>query len=435
MPPKPSIFSIKSFKYVDVCQSQSSASLCDLKVGKVRVDCCFLLSKMQWGQLDGKDSGLMYLDLTFHQPSDCKLAQATITMNVHDLQDSPGRDTLTRGARPDLEITEFFGPRILSGEKRERQVSKSFEVHPKIGAAAFSAEGIGLSARTEASYSSRWMFTGTRFAIADPTNYGTSRSSQYRQLVWHLEENDLEQQAVHHSIVHTALAFHHGCEPFYLDLQIQIKMRRWHRRLMQNLTCPPQGRKSCTRAKIEPPMTAAADTRFPQLARNLDQAMTEANLHPVTEVPDPKPASLAHGAKGCEDDEEGTITSCRPSEPLIELARLLTGQEQHKLWTETSSTTNAGQTAHSSTSTLVGSEILDEPVERTETKDAMTGPSGPLPLKQARQVETDTTLQDELACLLFIVCQTSRLLAAAIGSLILGLGKIQAALTGEGKLN
>jgi hypothetical protein len=287
MPPKASIFSIKSFKYVDVCQSQSSASLCDLKVGKVRVDCCFLLSKMQWGQLDGKDSGLMYLDLTFHQPSDCKLAQATITMNVHDLQDTPGRDILIfrGGAHSDLEITEFFGPRILSGEKRERQVSKSVEVHPKIGAAPFSAEGIGLSAKTEASYSSRWKFTGTRFAIADSTKDGTSRSSQYRQLVWHLEENGLEQQAVHHSIVHTALAFHHGCEPFYLDLQIQIKMRRWHRRLMQNLTCPPPGRKSCTRAKIEPGSQgsrAAADSRFPQLARNLDQAMTEANLHPVT---------------------------------------------------------------------------------------------------------------------------------------------------------
>jgi hypothetical protein len=83
--------------------------------------------------------------------------------------------------------------------------------------------------------------------------------------------------------------------------------------------------------------------------------------------------------------------------------------------------------------------ILDEPVERTETKDAMTGPSGPLPsplpLNQARQVETDTTLQDGLACFLFIVRQTSRLLAAVIGSLILGLGKVQAALTEGGKLN
>ncbi|KAF4230458.1 hypothetical protein CNMCM6805_000726 [Aspergillus fumigatiaffinis] len=263
MPPKASIFSIKSFKYVDVCQSQSSASLCDLKVGKVRVDCCFLLSKMQWGQLDGKDSGLMYLDLTFHQPSDL-------------------------------------------GRNENDKYPRASKVHPKIGAAPFSAEGIGLSAKTEASYSSRWKFTGTRFAIADSTKDGTSRSSQYRQLVWHLEENGLEQQAVHHSIVHTALAFHHGCEPFYLDLQIQIKMRRWHRRLMQNLTCPPPGRKSCTRAKIEPGSQgsrAAADSRFPQLARNLDQAMTEANLHPVTEVPDPKPASFTHGAKGCEDNE------------------------------------------------------------------------------------------------------------------------------------
>lgn len=272
---KSSSHSVQPFKYVDICQSQSSASLCDLTVGRLRVDCCFLMSKMRWGQLRDQDSGLMYLDLTFHQPADCKLAQATITLSFQGLQNSPRTVTPTG-----LEVTEFFGPQTLSGEKRERQVSNAFEANPKFGAASTSVEGIGISRRSEVSYASRWKFTGTRFA-ADTSSDSFTRSSRYRQLVWHLEENELERQAVHHSIVHTALAFHHNSSPFYLDVQVEIKMRRWRHRLQQRLICPPRGQKAITRAKIEPAPDKSADPQFPQLARNLNQALIEENLHPV----------------------------------------------------------------------------------------------------------------------------------------------------------
>ena len=270
-PPKP-------FRHVDLCETQSSASLCDLKVGKVRIDCCFLMSKMRWGQLDSKASGIMYLDLTFHQPADCKLAQATITMNFHAIQGlRVGNQSKDNS---DLEITEYFGPRALSGEKREKQVSTTLETNPKVGNAGAHVEGIGWSKTSEASYSSRWKFTGSRFTIGSSTNDDT-RGSRYRQLVWHLEENELEQQAVHNSTVHSALAFHHCSEHFYLDLHIEIKMQRWHRRLQQHFVCPPRDRKAYTRARIEPSGNAASDTLFGQLVRDLDRSMTEANLYPV----------------------------------------------------------------------------------------------------------------------------------------------------------
>ncbi|RAH52985.1 hypothetical protein BO85DRAFT_492650 [Aspergillus piperis CBS 112811] len=55
-----------------------------------------------------------------------------------------------------LEITEFFGPQIPTGEKRERQVSKTFEATPKVGAANASVEGIGISRESQANYASRW---------------------------------------------------------------------------------------------------------------------------------------------------------------------------------------------------------------------------------------------------------------------------------------
>ncbi|KAJ6184885.1 hypothetical protein N7519_006186 [Penicillium mononematosum] len=233
---------------------------------------------MRWGQLDGKDSGMMYLDLTFHQPADCKLAQATITMNFHEIQGS--RAGSHSKDNSDLEVTEFFGPRTLSGEKRQKQVSTTLETNPRVGNAGGHFEGIGYSRTSEASYSSRWKFTGSRFTIESSTNDDT-RSSRYRQLVWHLEENELEHQAVHNSTVHSALAFHHCSRDFYLDLHIEVKMQRWHHRLQQHFVCPPRDRKACTRARIEPSGNAAPDTLFEQLARDLDHSMTEANLHPV----------------------------------------------------------------------------------------------------------------------------------------------------------
>ncbi|XHF96479.1 hypothetical protein AWENTII_000113 [Aspergillus wentii] len=256
------------FRYVEVCQRQSSASLCEYQLRKVRVDCSFLLSRTKWGELDGKDSGLMYLDLTFQQPSDCKLANATITMTFHQL---------TRYRFSDMEVTEFFGPQILSGEKKERHVTNTFEATPKIGAGNATVEGIGGSRTSEATFASRWKFTGSRF-VSDQS--AANRGRQYRQLVWHLEENELERQAVHNSVIHTALAFHHDDEPFYIDLEIKAKLQRWHHRFKQHLLCPPPGRKACTRAKIEPVMSNK-DPFLEQTAKALNQAMTEANLYPV----------------------------------------------------------------------------------------------------------------------------------------------------------
>jgi hypothetical protein len=277
---KPRHQSPKAFRYVEICQTQSSASLCDLKLGKLRIDCCFLVSKMRWGKHNDKDTGVMYLDLKFHQPTDCRVAQATITMDLHEIQEP--RERALAWLDSDLEVTEFFGPQALSGERRERQVSTLFEAKPSAGFAGATAEGFGWSRTSNEVYSSRWKFTGSRFTI-DSSQDESRRSPfrRYRQLVWHLEENELERQSVHRSIVHSALAFHHRSKPFYIDLNIQVKMHRWHHRVKQHLICPPRNRKATTRAKIEPDDNAESDTEFAQLVRDLDRSMTEANLHPV----------------------------------------------------------------------------------------------------------------------------------------------------------
>lgn len=246
------------------------------------MDCCFLMSKSRWGQLDSKETGVMYLDLNFHQPSGCRLSQATITMNFHEIRGMRAvRAMVLPASRSELEITEFFGPRTLTGEKRMKNVSTVFEAKPKAEFAGITAEAGGWSRTSEASYASCWKFNGSRFAIHSPQPHLGTRSSKYRQLVWHLEENDMERQSLHQSIVHTALAFHHCSVPFYLDLAIQVKMHRWHHRIKQHLIFPPPGRKAKSRSIIEPCEDIDPAGDFAQLVRNLDHSITQANLHPV----------------------------------------------------------------------------------------------------------------------------------------------------------
>lgn len=268
---------IKPFRYVDLCETQSSSSLCDVEIGKVRIDCCVRMSKTQWGKLHKKDSGVLYFDLTFHHALDCKLAEATITMKFYD------NDKFRRQPDPsDLEVTEYYGPQILSGEPRQKRVLKTIEAKPRFGAYGLSAEGLKCSRTSDASYCSRWKFTSSRFAGSSKSDKH-SRSTQYRELIWHLEENELERQSSRQPIVHTALAFHHHREPFFIDLEIQVKMHRWRDRIKQSLTSLPRNQKPRTIALVTPTSITSAmeDTKFSILAQRIDDEMKKQNMYLV----------------------------------------------------------------------------------------------------------------------------------------------------------
>ncbi|BAE61461.1 unnamed protein product [Aspergillus oryzae RIB40] len=397
----------KPFRYVEFCQNQTSASLCEHQARKVRVDCCFLFSKTQWGQLDDRDSGLMYLDLTFHQPSECKLANATITMTFNHTNEQRG------GLKDSVEVTEFFGPQMLSGEKKERHISKCFYMNPKFGAANASFEGVGGSRTSDATLSSRWKFTGSRFTVNDPLSRRSNRA--YRQLVWHLEENDLERQAIHNPVIHTALAFHHQSKPFYLDLEIKAKLHSWHHRFKQHLVYPPPSQVSRTRAKIDPGVET--DPFFAKTARNLNRSMIEANLHPVTEVSDPKPTMEL-------PDQKDESTLSLPGHDLLALAQQLTGQRVI-LPKQTLAVHNPETHPTPPPSTISNSSTK---VESTPNEHQ---PDKPAPITldaySSNPVEPKTVMMQ--APLL----QISQLLTALLASLIVGLSKLHSDLARAGK--
>ncbi|KAJ5246386.1 hypothetical protein N7468_001369 [Penicillium chermesinum] len=213
-------------------------------------------------------------------------------MNFHEIRQSKGVRVHFM-PNSELEVTDYFGPKALSGEKKERNVSTTIEAKPKIDVAGVGAEGLGWSRTSEGCFSSRWKFTGSRFTLNSPSGSSQIRNSRYRQVVWLLEENELERQSVHQSIVHAALAFHHRSVPFEVELNIEVKMHRWYHQIKQHLVYPPRtrGRQARTRTEIKPDKHTDSHDEFNRVARNLNQSMTMANIHPVDEVADPRPPS------------------------------------------------------------------------------------------------------------------------------------------------
>jgi hypothetical protein len=279
-PTKTSLAPAKSSKYIQFHESQSSASLADHKIGSVRVNCCFLLSKTTWGELDGKKAGLMYLDLTFHQPEECMLASATVTLTLLPVIDN----ATTEDFDPGLEVTEYFGPQVLTGEKTEISISKKLMVQPEAGAYGFTVGGIGYERGKESTLVKRWKFEGKRFPAdtRDKSISVTANSSRYRQIVWHLEENHLERQPIHRPTIHTGLVFEHEAHPFLLNLQVKGKLRRRHQHFLQKLVCPPRNRTAQTTALVEAgKLSTGKNGHLKDLAQGLDQAMTGKNGNPV----------------------------------------------------------------------------------------------------------------------------------------------------------
>jgi hypothetical protein len=94
-----------------------AASLGRKELGKVEIDCRFRLSKSKWGVIGPYENlaTIVYMDLKFDQPKDCRLAKATVTVTLEAAPDDElaARRYLT--ASNALQITEQYGPKLLCG--------------------------------------------------------------------------------------------------------------------------------------------------------------------------------------------------------------------------------------------------------------------------------------------------------------------------------
>lgn len=205
-------------------------------IGKVKIDCTFLFKKSEWGLVGdspGTPGGVVFLDLNFDQPPDCKIKHATVSVTVDDQYDQESfdkfrtdpRETTSRNAEQryrretatsPVHITAY-GPRCITGEQKTKMVKKSVNFTPYIEAMGNGVGGMGIDNHETQLYACRWWLKGSRQADA---------SQVYKTVQWQLTENDLDSQPMHSNVFKTAFAFAHYRQPVVLSVKIEAKLDR-----------------------------------------------------------------------------------------------------------------------------------------------------------------------------------------------------------------
>ncbi|KAI0814040.1 hypothetical protein GGR55DRAFT_493612 [Xylaria sp. FL0064] len=209
------------FKRFDHLVSQQ-ASLGEASLGKVHVDCRFLFKKSKWGTLEGRDSaGIIYLDLDFKQPSDCRLKSAIVQVTLDDDDEHLVREFPSHGARTPVQIVKY-GPRHLTGEPQYERKATHNRFIPSVEVGPFGgAGGVGRESAKVTVRECRWTFESHLMT-------GGRRRGQnswaYKVLQWQITENELETQPSHSNIVHTAFSFVHGGQPFLMRVEVSGKL-------------------------------------------------------------------------------------------------------------------------------------------------------------------------------------------------------------------
>ncbi|KAI0441239.1 hypothetical protein F4803DRAFT_433214 [Xylaria telfairii] len=209
------------FKRFDHLVSQH-ASLGAASLGKIHVDCKFLFKKSKWGTLEGRDSaGIVYLDLAFSQPSDCRLKSATVQVTLDDDDEHLVRQFPSQGSRPPVQIVKY-GPRHMTGEPQYERIATHNRFIPSVEVGPFGgAGGVGRESAKVTVRECRWMFES--HLMTGGRKRGMNNWA-YKVLQWQITENELETQSLHSNVVHTAFSFVHGGQPFFMRVEVSGRL-------------------------------------------------------------------------------------------------------------------------------------------------------------------------------------------------------------------
>jgi len=266
------------------------ASVGAASLGKVNVDCRFLFEKSKWGTLEGHDSaGIVYLDLAFNQPSDCRLKSATVQVTLDDEDEHLLRQYPPLTSRLPVQIDKY-GPREMTGEPQYERIAIHDSFIPTFNIGNFGGvEGMGREKFKDRVRECRWKFeshlmTGSRKKGKD--------NRAYKVLRWQIKENELHHQSKQSNTVHTAFSFVHSGQPFFMRVEVSGRLesrasdfRHQMRDKMKRLKFPPnpQSAKCATtlinfhdRHRFTAPLDA--------LNQRLALAMEQANMTNPVEI-------------------------------------------------------------------------------------------------------------------------------------------------------
>ncbi|KUJ08124.1 uncharacterized protein LY89DRAFT_725429 [Mollisia scopiformis] len=259
--------------------SSTHASIGHSTFDKVNVNCRFLFKKSRWGVLGEQKNpaGIIFLDLSFDQPKDSQLHSAMVIITLDDededlLDVSRNYNVLNKRPQCPVQMTDCYGPKGFSGEAKTIHTKKSLHLTPNAQFAGSGFGGLGVDHVSSFTSSSRWRFSGTLLP-------GKDRHWAYKALKWDLSENDLETQATHSNVIHTAFTFEHSGQPFFMKVdETPSHVKKDDGAIVTMVTFGDK---------------ISFKTPLDERAQQLQFEMELANMHAIPmEVPDPKPATF-----------------------------------------------------------------------------------------------------------------------------------------------
>jgi hypothetical protein len=244
-----------------------SQSLGFRQLDRVKIDCSFLPDS-KWGFL-GREFGipawLLYLQLQFSQPSDCKLASANIELTFEKI--APTDIEPIYGSNLGPILTEYFGPRGVIGGLTKRNDVESIEQKPSI---VFETTGVNLDTCVEGSSKNHpeigksWSLHGYTWPV------DRDESGLHRRVEWIMKEAIPPHQIILHcDRIRVGLILQHDSEPFAITVRIEGRLqgsRGWFK------FPPTESSPRILRVRVSP--TPNEQTPLDEIARRLDEDLT-----------------------------------------------------------------------------------------------------------------------------------------------------------------
>lgn len=256
-------------------------------VGDMEVACNFLFTKSRWGVLtpDKNPGGVVYLDLDFTEPPDCRLKGATVQLTLDD-EDEDLRRHFASGKPPPrpqvpVQITEH-GPQQLHGETVRVMKTTRKAFIPEINTGAFGGiGGVGRESQQQEFIRSNWRLSSQPL----PNHFGRPTTMR-----WDINENQLERQSDHPNTFHTAFAFEHDGQPFFMQVEVgghlestTSDLKHQVKRRFRRFRFPAEPRAATTMVNFGG-RENAYKTPLDELARSIPDQMVRANMRQVPRV-------------------------------------------------------------------------------------------------------------------------------------------------------
>jgi hypothetical protein len=265
------------------------------KIGKVEVDCRFIFTKSHWGVLGTSEhpAGIIYLDLDFRPPPDCRLESATVSVTL-TADGGEENNIEVRSACP-VKFTDHYGPKSIRGQETLVQTKKVKNRTPHVELFGYGAGGLGVNKEKIVQTTIRWKFAG---------HIASSKGSiWYDTLRWELQENTLERQPTHSNLIHTAFALEHNATRFYMTVHVSGKLAKFSDKIKSRLKFGgkegKEGKNQEIVTKIEWEKGYSCPLRLDQMAHDLHFAMELENMSKIPiEIPSAMPATFRPAAMG-----------------------------------------------------------------------------------------------------------------------------------------